>query len=199
MAPNPSCTREKSSLYSPECLLWGLALTHKDGTMEKEQNYYAAPQSAVADVGGYSQQDLESRKATRGQRLGAALLDGLIVGVGAVLVGIGGAAASKGEGGIVAVAVGLLIILGIFVVNCVLLHQNAQTIGKKVLGIKIVRSNGDRIGLGRIIGMRIIPISLLGAIPYLGGFISLADSLVIFGAERRCLHDMIADTIVITD
>lgn len=182
-----------------ECLLWGLARTHKDGTMEKEQNYYAAPQAAVADVGGFSAEDLEARKASRGQRLGAALLDGVIVGVGAALVGIGAAAASKSGGGTVAVVIGILIILGIFVVNCVLLHQNAQTIGKKVLGIKIVRTNGDRIGLGRIIGMRIIPIGLLGAIPYLGGLISLADSLVIFGTERRCLHDMIADTIVITD
>ena len=167
--------------------------------MEKEQNYYAAPQSAVADLGTLSAEDLEARKASRGQRLGAALLDGVIVGVGAMLAGIGAAAASKGDGGAIAVTVGALIILGVFVVNCVLLHQNAQTIGKKVLGIKIVRSNGDRIGLGRIIGMRIIPIGLLGAIPYLGGLISLADSLVIFGAERRCLHDMIADTIVIVD
>jgi len=186
-------------ILPPQCLLWGLARIHKDGTMEKEQNYYAAPQAAVADVGGLSAGDLESRKATRGQRLGAAMLDGVIIAVGGVLVGIGGAAASKGEGGMVAVVLGMLIILGIFVVNCVLLHQNAQTIGKKVLGIKIVRTNGDRIGLGRIIGMRILPIGVLGAIPYLGGLISLADSLVIFGAERRCLHDMIADTIVITD
>ena len=165
--------------------------------MEKEQNYYAAPQSAVADLGGFSAEDLEARKATRGQRLGAAMLDGVTIAVGGVLAAVGGAAASKGDGGMAAIAIGVLIILGIFVVNCVLLHQNAQTIGKKVLGIKIVRSNGDRIGLGRIIGMRILPMSLLGAIPYLGGLISLADSLVIFGAERRCLHDMIADTIVI--
>lgn len=177
----------------------GAARIHKDETMEKEQNYYAAPQAAVADVGGLSTDDLEARKASRGQRLGAALLDGVIIGVGGVLAGVGGAAASKGDGGMVAIAIGLLIILGVFIVNCVLLHQNAQTIGKKVLGIKIVRSNGDRIGLGRIIGMRILPIGLLGAIPYVGGLISLADSLTIFGAERRCLHDMIADTIVITD
>ncbi|WNL47109.1 RDD family protein [Dyella sp. BiH032] len=167
--------------------------------MEKEQNWYAAPQAAVADVGGLSASDLEARKASRGQRLAAAILDGVIVGVGTILAVIGGSAASRGDGGVVAIAVGALLILGVFVVNCVLLHQNGQTIGKRVLGLKIVRTNGDRIGLGRIIGMRIIPISLLGAIPYLGGLISLTDSLMIFGNERRCLHDLIADTIVITE
>ena len=167
--------------------------------MEKEQNWYATPQAAVADVGGLSATDLEARKASRGQRLGAAVIDGVVVGVGAMLAAIGGAAASKGDGGMVAISIGMLILLGVLVVNCVLLHQNAQTIGKRLLGIKIVRTNGDRIGLGRIIGMRIIPIGLLGAIPYLGSLVSLVDSLMIFGNERRCLHDMIADTIVITD
>lgn len=167
--------------------------------MEREQNYYAAPQSAVADFGGYSAEDLEARKASRGQRLGAVMLDGVTLLVGVVLAGIGTAAAGKGAAAGAALFIGGLIVLAIIIVNCVLLHQNAQTIGKKILGIKIVRTNGDRIGLGRIIGMRIIPMRLLTSIPYLGLLIFLADSLVIFGAERRCLHDMIADTIVIVD
>lgn len=167
--------------------------------METEQNWYAAPQAAVADVGGLSAADLEARKASRGQRLGAAMLDGVILAVGSVLAIVGGTAASKGDGGWVAMLAGLLIMAGVAAVNCVLLHRNGQTIGKRVLGIKVVRTNGDPISLGRIIGMRFIPISLLGAIPYLGGLISLTDSLMIFGNERRCLHDLIADTIVITD
>ena len=31
----------------------------------------------------------------------------------------------------------------------------------------------------------------------LGGLVSLVDSLMIFGSDRRCLHDQIADTIVV--
>ena len=161
--------------------------------MEKEQNWYAAPQAAVADVGGMSADDLEARKASRGQRLGAAILDGLIVGIGAGIAGYGV------DNNKLVVVIGVLIFLAAVVGNCVLLHQNGQTIGKRTLGIKIVRSNGDRIGLGRIIGMRIIPVGILGAIPYIGGLVSLVDSLLIFNNERRCLHDMIADTIVIND
>jgi len=184
-------------ILDPQCLSWGLARINKDGTMEQERNYYAAPQAAVDDVGGFSAEDLEARKAGRGQRLAAGILDSVIFAVGGVFAGIGGAAAGRGDGGMVAMAVGSLIILALIVVNCVLLHQNGQTLGKKLLGIKIVRSDGGRIGLGRIIGMRVIPMGLLGAIPYLGFLISLVDSLMIFGVERRCVHDMIADTIVI--
>lgn len=167
--------------------------------MEKEQNWYAAPQAAVADVGGLSAADLDARKASRGQRLAAAILDGVAIAVGMMLAVFGGSAISQGDGGWVVLILGVLAIAGVAAVNCVLLHQNGQTIGKRVLGIKVVRTNGDRISLGRIIGMRFIPISLLNAIPYLGGLISLTDSLMIFGNERRCLHDLIADTIVITD
>ena len=160
--------------------------------MEKEQNWYAAPQAAVADVGGMS--DLETRKASRGQRLGAAILDSLIMGVGAALAIYGGAGKSMPV-----LVIGGLIILGLIVANCVLLHQNGQTIGKRTLGIKIVRSNGDRVGLGRIILLRTLPMSILGRIPYVGALVVLVDSLLIFNNERRCLHDMFADTIVIND
>jgi uncharacterized RDD family membrane protein YckC len=39
--------------------------------------------------------------------------------------------------------------------------------------------------------------SLLSGIPYAGGLITLVDLLLIFGKERRCLHDLMADTIVV--
>jgi hypothetical protein len=39
--------------------------------------------------------------------------------------------------------------------------------------------------------------TLIGMIPYVGWIFSLADPLFIFGESRRCLHDMLADTIVV--
>ncbi|MEN8218420.1 MAG: RDD family protein [Pseudomonadota bacterium] len=85
----------------------------------------------------------------------------------------------------------------IFIINAILLHRNGQTIGKRFFSIKIVRVNGNRAGLLRIIFLRYLPVSLLSSIPTLGGIIALLDALFIFRESRRCLHDMIADTIVI--
>jgi len=70
-------------------------------------------------------------------------------------------------------------------------------VGKRALGIRIVRSSGERASLGRIFALRYLPVTLLGAIPYLGPVFSLVDILLIFRDSRQCLHDQIADTIVV--
>ena len=95
--------------------------------------------------------------------------------------------------------IGFGLVIGVFVYNCILLSRNGQTIGKRTLNIKIVRSNGEAVTLSRVIFLRWLPVALMGAIPIIGRFIGLADSLVIFGNEKRCIHDYIADTIVIVD
>lgn len=168
-------------------------------------NPYTAPQAPVEDVGIFSPADLEARKASRAVRLGAAMLDGIIIMVCCVPVFIAYAAVagntarnSAGSAGLVVGGVlSLALILGLFALNCVLLHRNGQTLGKRIAGIKVVRTDGSRISLGRYVGLRILPINLLGQIPGLGALLSLVDCLLIFGAERRCLHDIFADTIVV--
>ena len=74
---------------------------------------------------------------------------------------------------------------------------NGQTIGKKLLSIKVVRSDGSRASLARIFWLRNIVNAIPGAIPLLGNLYVLADHLFIFGEKRQCLHDKIADTIVV--
>jgi uncharacterized RDD family membrane protein YckC len=71
--------------------------------------------------------------------------------------------------------------------------RNGQSIGKKLLGIKVVRSDGSKASLGRIFWLRNVVNTLLGLIPMYG----LVDALLIFGEARQCVHDKIADTIVI--
>jgi uncharacterized RDD family membrane protein YckC len=133
---------------------------------------------------------------------------GLVLGAGLVaLLTIPAMLAYRKAGGnpaalnIVAAAVmGLALVLGgiaLVVWNCVWLHQYGQTVGKRALGIRIVRSSGERATLGRIFGLRYLPVTLLGAIPYVGWAIGLADVLMIFRDSRQCLHDQIADTIVV--
>jgi len=147
---------------------------------------------------------LEERKAGRGRRLGAVLLDGLFSLVWCIPLIIGAVMADgvkthqRSEVPMVLMMVlGLVLALALLVVNCVLLHRYGQTLGKRCLGIAVVRTDGSRCGLLRYIFARVLPVGVLGAIPAVGGFISLVDALLIFNRERRCLHDMIADTIVI--
>lgn len=159
-----------------------------------EYNPYRAPEAHVEDA------EDTGELAGRGTRLGAVLLDGLILGGLGIAAAIAIPAAGpdhSGSGFVVAmglISIGVLVLL---IVNLILLHRNGQTIGKKLLGIKIIRTDGDRAGLGRIFFLRFLVPGLIGAIPIAGPVFSLVDPLFIFRESRKCLHDSIADTVVV--
>ncbi|GGY26155.1 RDD family protein [Rhodanobacter panaciterrae] len=169
-----------------------------------ESNPYAAPAAVVDDVAAWDAYDLENRKAGRGKRLGAALLDGLVNLIWLLPIIWGVTMALDVRRGLKPAApmvgvvlLGLILLIGIFVVNCIMIHRSGQTIGKRALDIAIVRTDGNRVGLGRYIFLRVVPITLIGMIPVVGKLCTLADVLLIFGKERRCVHDLLADTIVV--
>ena len=93
--------------------------------------------------------------------------------------------------------VGLAAALVGFAVWCTItvrfLLRNSQSIGKKILGIKVVRSNGTPVSFSRLFWLRNFLIWIVSLIPLFG----IVDSLFIFGESRQCLHDKIADTIVV--
>ncbi|EDN69981.1 conserved hypothetical protein, membrane [Beggiatoa sp. PS] len=91
----------------------------------------------------------------------------------------------------------ILLFLTTLVINMITLYQNGQTVGKLMLSIKIVCVDGSRAGLLRILFLRYFPIKLLFGIPAIGFLFYLIDTLLIFQSSRRCLHDLIAGTIVI--
>ena len=62
-----------------------------------------------------------------------------------------------------------------------------------MLGIKVVRADGSKATLGRIFWLRNFVSALLNIVP----FYWLIDCLLIFGDARQCVHDKIADTIVV--
>jgi len=78
------------------------------------------------------------------------------------------------------------------------LHAYSGTVGKKLLGIRIVRTDGTRADFVRLFFVRAGIITVLSMVPGLGGLIVLVDALLIFRDSRQCLHDSIADTIVVT-
>ncbi|GAB2506037.1 RDD family protein [Lysobacter humi (ex Lee et al. 2017)] len=96
-----------------------------------------------------------------------------------------------------------LLMAGLIAWNLVLLYQHGQSIGKRVIGIRIVRSDGDDASLARLVFMRFGALVVIGAVlaavsPYLNSAFALINVLFIFTVARRCLHDHIADTIVVT-
>ncbi len=94
-------------------------------------------------------------------------------------------------------AVSLLLVVGWAVITFRLVAANGQTIAKKLIGIKVVRSDGTRATVGRIFWLRNVVNTLISMIPFLGGIYALIDSLFIFTERKQCLHDKIADTIVV--
>ncbi len=99
--------------------------------------------------------------------------------------------------------VGLLVGIGLFGANLYFLHKSGQTVGKRVVGIRIVRADTKENG-GFVVN--VLKRSLLAGLPYLalifispilGALYIWADILFIFREDRRCLHDRIAGTMVI--
>ncbi|GAB3252883.1 RDD family protein [Chitinimonas naiadis] len=142
--------------------------------------------------------------ANRWVRLGAAVIDGVILMAASWLV-LGGAMfvliAYFSALQDYVVLLGILILLtgwGMYLaINGYLLHTRGQTVGKRLVGIRVVRSNGERASLANLILRRYLPFYLLGLLPFLGMLIILVDVLFIFGKDQRCLHDMLADTKVV--
>jgi uncharacterized RDD family membrane protein YckC len=78
-----------------------------------------------------------------------------------------------------------------------LVAKNGQSIGKRLVGIKVVRTDGSRASFARIFLLRNVVNSLPNLLPYVGWLYQLIDPLLIYQDSRQCLHDRIADTIVV--
>ena len=162
-------------------------------------NPYAPPRAFVRDIADPS---AIAPPADRGTRLGAALLDGVIIAVMVYLPPLaamiaGGAAGARGAGSTTMIAAAVMLGLVGFIVwswlTVMYVSRNGQTIAKKLLGIKVVRTDGSPASLGRLFWLRNVVNGLISVVP-LYGFV---DMLFIFGESRQCLHDKIAGTIVV--
>lgn len=70
--------------------------------------------------------------------------------------------------------------------------MKGQTLGKKMLHVKVVTAEGIPISRGQAWGRALIR-QFFGLVPCLG----VVDYLVAFGVERTCVHDILAKTRVI--
>jgi|CXWL01.1.fsa_nt_gi uncharacterized RDD family membrane protein YckC len=125
--------------------------------------------------------------ATRKQRLLSAVSDAVIVGVPYVLGSLEVVPEPLRLLGVVAS-------LALLVVQLVMVSKHGQTLGKRFAGTRIVLKDTMENG-GFVVNVlkRGFLNGLLSLIP--GYF--LVDCLFIFREDRRCLHDMIANTVVV--
>lgn len=86
--------------------------------------------------------------------------------------------------------------LAFAIVNIHLLATRGQTVGKLVCRIRIMGSDGRPAGLWRILLRRELPFFIVGGFQKLA-LLLLVDVLFIFRRDRRCVHDLLADTIVV--
>lgn len=84
------------------------------------------------------------------------------------------------------------------ILNGYLLATRGQSIGKIAAGTKIVDAEtGELVPLVPLVLKRWVSIQILTLIPVVGNFVAIADSVMIFRENRRCLHDDFAGTKVI--
>jgi uncharacterized RDD family membrane protein YckC len=76
------------------------------------------------------------------------------------------------------------------------LSRNGQTIGKKLMRIRIVGIDGY-LPASRILARRYFPWLVLSALPFFGLLFAFVDALFIFRTDRRCIHDFIGGTMVV--
>ena len=162
-----------------------------------QQQYQGGPPSYASGP----PQGASGPRATFGQRLGAYLLDFLVIGVPfAILATILAVAVAPDEGtdvdGGAAGALILLYVLGFIGLWAyyVLLEggPTGQTIGKKAVGIRVVSmQTGGPIGYGKSFVRTLVRTFLSGNICLLGFLWMLWDK------EKQTWHDKISDSVVV--
>jgi uncharacterized RDD family membrane protein YckC len=149
------------------------------------------------------------------RRVGAHLIDGLIIGVGALILVLAITAPfsigffAGDEVGIVSIIVGLLIailcacIVALFYAPAMMARTNGRTLGRMATGIRVVRANGQPITFGfamlREVAVKWLLFQMvLGSIT--AGIAVLVDFLwPLWDEENRALHDFLVDTRTVLD
>jgi uncharacterized RDD family membrane protein YckC len=159
----------------------------------------STPVESVITTTGQEQQIGDVVLAERGARLGAKILDFVILIVCAI-PGIVVLTISGRNDAIAAIGVILLglAILGLAAIQLYLISTRGQSIGKRIVGVRIVTVAGNQNpGFVKAGLLRTVVPGFIGGIPYLGFLFSITDACFIFRDDRRCIHDLMAETKVI--
>ena len=81
--------------------------------------------------------------------------------------------------------------------NLYILHSSGQTIGKRLMGLRVCYPDGTRAPLRYLLLRRYLPLLVLLLIPYLGPLLLLAALAPVAGPNQLGLHDRISNTRVL--
>jgi uncharacterized RDD family membrane protein YckC len=142
-------------------------------------------------------------------RAGALVIDGLIVGVGGILLAIAIMApfsilwfADEGAG-LVGTIVGAMLAVvcvsaaALLYAPAMMARTNGQTLGRMVTGIRVVRANGEPMTFSyamlREVAVKALLFGIAGSLT--AGLANLADYLwPLWDEENRALHDFVVNT-----
>jgi len=147
-------------------------------------------------------------------RVCAALIDGLIISIGALaILALFGSVFSIGffdsdEAGVAALIVGLMLsflaiaIVALLYAPLMMAQTNGKTLGRMAMGIRVVRANGQPMTFGwamlREVAVKALLFGFAGSVTF--GLTNLADVLwPLWDDENRALHDFIVDTRTVRD
>jgi uncharacterized RDD family membrane protein YckC len=125
--------------------------------------------------------------ATIGRRLGAYLLDVVILYVVNFVIGLGLGAAMRGNAAapVLSCVAALLGLVFTLLYDGALVAASGQTLGKRAVRIKVVAEDGSNVTTGQAWGR-----ALAKLIPF-------AQIVALFNNERKGIHDMLAHTRVV--
>jgi uncharacterized RDD family membrane protein YckC len=144
-------------------------------------------------------------------RVGAHVIDALIIGVGALILFLplvaAGLTVDTDAGWAALIAAGIvwvlcLAVVALFYAPVMMARTNGRTLGRMALNIRVVRASGEQMTFGyavlREVVVKWLLFGILGALT--GGIAQIVDYLwPLWDEQNRCLHDMIVDSRVVRD
>jgi uncharacterized RDD family membrane protein YckC len=170
-------------------------------------NPYSPPTADVDAVWPRERGDASLIDAGRGSRLGAAIVDFLLL-IASFIPGFLIALVGRGEFAARTVVLLVVFILPLVIYQWYLISTTGQTLGKKWLRIRIVKLDGTPVNfVSGVLLRNWVPWFVMQAMGRMlrsqdlsanaANLISLVDVLWIFGGASRCVHDYLAGTRVV--
>ena len=169
-------------------------------------NPYAAPEADEAlsaeEARELGHEAGHYQLASRWARFCAVIIDTIIlvipaIGIGIVLGLMGLMGDEFGQTSIAEDVISSLIGFGIYLlINFHLINTRGQTVGKVLMKIKVVTTEFEPITAKKYILIRVLPFWIIPIIPVVN-LIGILDAIMIFRAQKNCLHDDLAGTRVV--